>query len=90
MKVTLFTSNQNRHNYLINLLSEISSELFVIQECSTLFPGIVPGHYPASELMKKYFDKVLNAQIKIFGSSYVNNSKNNIEILPMLTGDLNK
>ena len=90
MKVTLFTSNQNRHNYLINLLSEISSELFVIQECSTLFPGIVPGHYPASELMKKYFDKVLNAQIKIFGSSYVNNSKNNIKILPMLTGDLNK
>jgi len=90
VKVTLFTSNQNRHNYLINLLSEISSELFVIQECSTLFPGIVPGHYPASELMKKYFDKVLNAQIKIFGSSYVNNSKNNIKILPMLTGDLNK
>ena len=24
MKITLFTSNKNRHNYLINLLSTIS------------------------------------------------------------------
>ena len=55
MKITLFTSNQNRHNYLINLLSEICDELYVVQECGTIFPGIIPGHYPASESMKKYF-----------------------------------
>ena len=41
MKITLFTSNKNRHNYLINLLSEVSDELFVIQECGTIFPGII-------------------------------------------------
>ena len=32
MKITLITSNQNRHKYLTNLLSNISTELFVIQE----------------------------------------------------------
>ena len=55
MKITVFTSNQYRHNYLINLLSEISEELFVVQECRTIFPGVVPGHYSASLIMEKYF-----------------------------------
>jgi len=88
MKVTLFTSNNKRHNYLINLLSDISDELYVIQECGTIFPGIIPGHYQASPLMKKYFENVNNAQSQIFGNSYVNNK--NIKILPMLLGDLNQ
>ena len=90
MKITLFTLNKNRHNYLINLLSEVSDQLFVIQECDTIFPGIVPGHYQASPIMKKYFENVNNAQSQLFGNSYVNNKKKNIKILPMLSGDLNQ
>ena len=90
MKITLFTSNKNRHNYLINLLSEVSDELYVIQECGTIFPGIVPGHYQASPIMKKYFENVSNAQSHLFGNSYVNNKKKNIKILPMISGDLNQ
>ena len=90
MKITLFTSNNKRHNYLINLLSEVSDELNVIQECGTIFPGIVPGHYQASPIMKKYFENVNNAQSQLFGNSYVNNKKKNIRILPMLSGDLNQ
>tara|TARA_B100000767_G_scaffold275616_1_gene313733 strand:- start:337 stop:1125 length:789 start_codon:yes stop_codon:yes gene_type:complete len=90
MKITLFTSNKNRHNYLINLLSTISDELFVVQECGTIFPGIIPGHYPASLIMKKYFENVNDAQSRLFGHSFINNSKKNIKILPMLFGDLNK
>ena len=35
MKITLITSNQNRHKFLTNLLSNISSELYVIQEKKT-------------------------------------------------------
>ena len=89
MKITLLTSNKKRHNYLINLLSQISDELFVIQECGTIFPGIVPGHYPASPLMKNYFENVDNAQNKLFGNSYVD-TKKNLKILPMISGDLNK
>jgi len=90
MKITLFTSNKNRHNYLINLLSAVSDELYVIQECGTIFPGIVPGHYQVSQTMKKYFENVNNAQSHLFGNSYVNNKKKNIKILPMLSGDLNQ
>ena len=90
MKITLLTSNKNRHNYLINLLSTISDELFVIQECDTIFPGVIPGHYQASPIMKKYFENVNNVQSKLFGNSYVNNLKKNIKILPMVSGDLNK
>jgi len=90
MKITLFTSNKNRHNYLINLLTEVSDELCVIQECGTIFPGIIPDHYQASPIMKKYFENVNNAQFQLFGNSYVNNKKKNIKILPMLSGDLNQ
>ena len=75
MNITLFTSNKIRHNYLINLLSEVSDELFVVQECGTIFPGIIPGHYQVSPIMKKYFENVNNAQYQLFGNSYVNNKK---------------
>ena len=88
MKITLFTSNKNRHNYLINLLSEVSKELFVVQECGTILS--VPGHYQASPIMKKYFENVINAQYQLFGNSYVNNKEKNIKILPMISGDLNQ
>ena len=90
MKITLFTSNNNRHNYLINLLSKISDEFFVVQECGTISSGIVPGHYPVSETMKEYFEQVNNAQSKLFGNSCVNSSSKNIKLLPILSGDLNK
>ena len=90
MKITLLTSNKNRHNYLINLLSGVSDELYVIQECDTIFPGIVSGHYQVSPTMKKYFENVNNAQFLLFGNSYVNSKKKNIKILPMVSGDLNQ
>tara|TARA_B110000027_G_C16042310_1_gene266012 strand:- start:366 stop:1004 length:639 start_codon:yes stop_codon:yes gene_type:complete len=40
--------------------------------------------------MKKYFENVNDAQSRLFGNSFINNSKKNIKILPMLFGDLNK
>ena len=88
MRITLFTSNKNRHNYLINLLSEVAEQLFVVQECGTILS--VPDHYQASPIMKKYFENVINAQYQLFGNSYVNNKKKNIKILPMISGDLNQ
>ena len=89
MKITLFTSNKNRHNYFINLLSDICDELFVVQECGTIFPGIVPDHYKSSDTMRAYFDKVNEAQLKIFNKTYINKSAK-IKLFPMLMGDLNK
>jgi|TARA_B110000037_G_scaffold105900_1_gene123053 methionyl-tRNA formyltransferase len=90
MRITLFTSNKNRHNYLINLLSKISEKLFVIQECESIFPDVIPGHHPTSEIMSEYFEKVNKAQFKLFGNSNASNSRKNIKILSMAHGDLNK
>ena len=90
MKITLFTSNHNRHNYLVNLMSDISEQLFVIQENKTTFPGTVPGHYPASNIMKKYFSNVTKAQTKMIGNSYVDSKNKNIKLFPLQSGDLNK
>ena len=72
MKITLFTANRFRHNYLINILSSICTKLFVVQECGTIFPGEVPGYYPNSEVMQKYFGNVNKAQLKYFNSCYIN------------------
>lgn len=55
MKITIFTSNQPRHIRLINKLSEISDEVFAIQECNTVFPGITKDFFNNSEVMEKYF-----------------------------------
>ena len=90
MKITLFTANQNRHNYLVNLLSNNCDELFVVQENRTIFPGIVPGRYPATKTMKEYFNNVVNAQSKIFGNSHINGKNKNIHLFPLQSGDLNK
>lgn len=90
MKITLFTSNKTRHNYLINFLSSYCDELYVIQECGTIFPGLVPGHYPASKLMEKYFKSVNKAQKFFFKDNFCNKFGNNIKFLSMLSGDLNK
>jgi methionyl-tRNA formyltransferase len=51
---------------------------------------MVPDRYPVSIIMKNYFEKVNDVQLKLFGNSYVNNFKKNIKILPILSGDLNK
>ena len=45
MKITVFTSNHKRHNYLINRLSEITSELCVVQESRSVFPGLNQSRY---------------------------------------------
>ena len=36
MRITLFTTDDSRHNFFINLLSEISSQLCVVQESNLI------------------------------------------------------
>ena len=72
MKITLFTTNQTRHNYFINLLSNIATELNVIQESRERSIKTIHGHYPATEIMKGYFEKVLEAQINVRFKAYLN------------------
>ncbi len=88
MKITIFTSNQPRHIRLINKLSEISDEVFAIQECNTVFPGITKDFFNNSEVMEKYFSNVKKAEKEVFGDLKFLNK--NVRSLSLKLGDLNK
>ena len=88
MKITLFTSNKPRHNYLINFLSKICKKLYVIQECGTVFPGYFSGSYPIGNIINKYFKQVHLAEKKIFKKKFIFCS--NATLYPVQSGDLNK
>ena len=88
MKITLFTSNKNRHNYLVNCLEKICEKLFVIQEFSPKIDNIIPTRYPSSEIMKEYFSKVYDAQTKFFGNSNIKPVLNTTKVLPLAMGNL--
>ena len=90
MKITLFTSNQNRHNYLINLLSQFCDELLVVQESKSAFKDLTHSENHSSSSIKKYLKMMSNAQIKLFGDLKINNLPKNVKILHVLSGDLNK
>lgn len=87
MKITLFTSNKPRHNYLINFLSKQCNQIYVVQECSTIFPGYLSGIYPKGTIMKKYFQRVHYAEKKVFGNEII--SGKNINLFPIQANDLN-
>lgn len=90
MKITLFTSNQSRHNYLTNLLASICDELYVVQENKSVFSRLTTDSQTDSEVMKTYVQKVASAQLKLFGNSLIDKTKKNIKLFPIQEGELNK
>ena len=64
MKITLFTSDKIRHNYLIQLLSNVSDELFVIQEKSKNVSDVIPDNYIQSETIKNYLQFRIYTEIR--------------------------
>ena len=89
MKITLFTSNNIRHVYLINLLSKICDELCVVIESRSIFKKNLHKNYSQSDLMKKYFEKVDIAQNNLYKKNHIIYFNNNIKIFPIMHGDLN-
>ncbi len=87
LKITLFTSNNIRHNYLINFLSRFTKELYVVQESKTIYPGLNSDDYENNRIIRSYFKKVNLAQKKIFGDNTLALG-NKIKILPIKMGDL--
>ncbi|MEP0846445.1 MAG: methionyl-tRNA formyltransferase [Phycisphaerae bacterium] len=67
MRITTFTSNQPRHVALIEALRPLCDELWVVQECATVFPGAVQDFYRKSPVMQDYFTRVLDAERSVFG-----------------------
>ncbi len=90
MKITLLTSDKERHNYFINLLTKNCDKLYVVQEVSKKTNNKVPDNYINSKILENYFDKVNIAQKKIFG---INNlsilNKKNVKIFNTPAGNLN-
>ncbi|HZZ44322.1 MAG TPA: formyltransferase family protein [Tepidisphaeraceae bacterium] len=87
MKITVFTSNQPRHLSLIDRLAGIADEVYAVQECNTVFPGQVSDFFRKSEVMQRYFSRVLDAEQQVFGPIHFPPS--NVRQLPIKMGDLN-
>ena len=86
MNITLITSDQIRHNYLVNLLSNIATKLNVIQEKKTFFSN----QNKISNLIKNYFLKVDDAQKKVFGNAAIDKKNKNIKLLSLENKELEK
>ena len=89
MKITVFTSNNFRHNYLINKLSNVSDNLNIIQEVNTLFPGSVNDYHKKNDLIGKYFNKVNRAQNIVFRNKPIQLNSKKINLLSIKYKDLN-
>jgi hypothetical protein len=88
VRITLFTSNQPRHQHLARQLAGVADELWLVQECNTVFPGLVPDFFKGSEIMQKYFSHVIAAEAEVFGS--INFLGPNVRSMAIKMGDLNR
>lgn len=88
MRIAVFTSNQPRHLSLIAGLSEFAEEVFAVQECTTVFPGEVEDFYRRSEVMRRYFVRVIAAEGTVFGRPRFHNSR--VRSLSLKMGDLSR
>lgn len=87
MNITVFTSNQPRHVALISRLADIADTVYAVQECTTLFPGSKPDFYKKTEVMRRYFARVVGAERAIFGEPTF--SAPNVNTLSVKHGDVN-
>lgn len=88
MKITVFTSNQPRHQAYVNKLSKIADIVYAVVETNTIFPGSVEDFFKKSSLMQQYFTNVLNAERYIF--SELDFHEENVRTLAIRFGDLNQ
>lgn len=86
MKVAIFTSNSARHVTLAEKLSGVAEHVYMVQECSTVFPGQVEGYYRKSPVMQDYFARVIEAERTVFGAPRFLPS--NVSQLSLLMEDL--
>ena len=89
MKITIFTPNHTRHNYLCNQLSEIADEIFIIQEVETLLVGKKLSEYKKkSNYLFNHYKKIEKTEKKFFGESFLNFSKKKVKIITMRHEDI--
>ena len=86
MKITVFTSNQLRHNNYINMLINRGHEVSAVIEANTLLTGKIKDHFPSSDIFENYFQKVINSERKIFANE--KSIRKPSKILALKCGDL--
>lgn len=67
MQITIFTGNQPRHVALIEALAGAADRVYAVQECNTVFPGRVADFFRKSDVMQRYFERVIAAEEEVFG-----------------------
>ncbi len=87
MNITVFTSNQPRHIYLLNQLSSIADKCYAIIGSHTLFPGRSESFFRKSDIMQNYFHNVQMSEKKFFGGPRF--IEGNINSLLIKSTDLN-
>lgn len=80
MKITVFTSNQPRHISLIEDLSSIAEEVYAVIESKSILP------FKRSQVMEKYFAKVISAEKQVFGTPRF--LPRNVHCFTLKSGDL--
>lgn len=88
MRVTVFTSNQPRHVALLECFAAQGWGVYAVQECTTVFPGEVADFYRRSDVMQRYFAKVLDAEKSIFGN--VGFAPSGVLTMAIKDGDLSR
>lgn len=88
MTITVFTSNQPRHVALIEAMARVADEVYAIQECNTVFPGQISDFYRRSDVMQRYFARVMAAESVVFGGPRI--LSGNVSHLAIKGGDLNR
>ena len=89
MKVTLFTSDDIRHNYLISIISKSCDKLFVAQETFLDSKKNSLKTPDSSDIIKDYYDKVYDAQIRMFGKKSSIDSLTNVKLIGFKEEELN-
>jgi len=87
MRIAVFTGNYRRHLSLIRLLADVADEVVAVQECVTVFPGVIDDRFAKSPIMDEYFQHVTAAELAVFGS--LKFSPPNVRTLSLKLEDLN-
>lgn len=88
MRIAVFTGNQPRHNSLVRRLADIADDVWAVQECTTLFPGHRGDMIRQSPVMATYFDRVGEAERRVFGE--VAFPPPNVRVLALRRGDISQ
>jgi folate-dependent phosphoribosylglycinamide formyltransferase PurN len=86
VKIALFTNSKPRHLSLIRQLARDVGDVLAVVEASTVRMGQIAEGYGASPGLAEYFDRVRDAEIRLFGRRRALPA--GVRVLPMRMGDL--